>query len=171
MLVATARVSWAALAASSAPLAICSIERRSSSAAEAASVSPAASSSVAAAIRSSIFCCRLLNIPVGPGLRPRVEGDVGFDAVCGTRRREPPLPTPTSEVFIRDLGPLAARVLEAVAPPPSGAPVFEGGTPPTSLACRERALGRPVVAGLFRIGTYIRKFASGFGMKMGIFDR
>jgi hypothetical protein len=113
----------------------------------------------------------LLNIPVGPGLRRRVEGDVGFEVGCGTRRRESPLPAPSSEVFIRDLGPLAAIVLEAVAPPPSGAPVFEGGTPPTSLACRERALGRPVVAGLFRIGTCIRKFASGFGMKMGIFDR
>jgi len=31
-------------------------------------------------------------------------------------------------------------------------------------------LGRSVVAGLFRIGTCIVKFASGFGMKMGIFD-
>ena len=36
--------------------AICSIERRSSSAAEADWVMPAASCSVAAAIRSSIFC-------------------------------------------------------------------------------------------------------------------
>ena len=86
VLVATARVSCAALAASSAPLAICSIERRSSSAADAASVIPAESSSVAAAIRSSIFCCWLLKILDGAGLR-RVGGDVGFEADCDPKRR------------------------------------------------------------------------------------
>ena len=48
--VATASVSCDALAASSAPLAICSIARRSSSAADAASLMPLASSSLAAAI-------------------------------------------------------------------------------------------------------------------------
>jgi hypothetical protein len=56
VLVATAKVSSDALAASSAPLAICSIARRNSSAADAASVMPPAISSAAAAIRSSIFC-------------------------------------------------------------------------------------------------------------------
>jgi hypothetical protein len=55
VLVATESVSCEALAASSALLAIWSIARRSSSAAEAASPIPLASSSVAAAMRSSIF--------------------------------------------------------------------------------------------------------------------
>jgi len=87
VLVATARVSCAALAASSAPLAICSIERRSSSAADAASVIPAESSSVAAAIRSSIFCCWLLKILDGAGLRRRVGGDVGIEADCDPKLR------------------------------------------------------------------------------------
>jgi hypothetical protein len=108
----------------------------------------------------------LLTILVGAGLRWRVAADDGLEADCCTGRREAPLPAPSSEVYIRDLGPLAARVLEAVAPSPSCAPAFDGGTLPISLACLERALGRPVVAGLFCIGTCILKFASGFGMKM-----
>jgi hypothetical protein len=79
-------------------------------------VIPAESSSVAAAIRSSIFCCWLLKILDGAGLRRRVGGDVGFEADCDPKRRCAALPAPSSEVFISDFGPLAASVLEAAAP-------------------------------------------------------
>ena len=75
--------------------------------------------------RELLRCCRnpLLNFLLlapeildGAGLRRRVGGDVGIEADCDPKRRCAALPAPSSEVFIRDFGPLAASVLEAAAP-------------------------------------------------------
>ena len=89
VVVATARVSCEALAASSAPLAICSMARRNSSAADAASVIPLASSSVAAAMRSSIFCWRRAELAAeGFRCRPLVSPPWAADAA----RERPMLP-------------------------------------------------------------------------------
>ena len=96
-----ASVSCEALAASSALLAIWSIARRNSSAAEAASLIPLASSSVAAAMRSSIFASRpavFRSVPV----RLRAVGAKADAGPTGAPRAA------RSEVFISDLEPCAA---------------------------------------------------------------
>ena len=109
MVVATARACCEALAASSAPLAICSIARRNSSAAEAASVIPLASSSLAAATRSSIFCCRPCEFDGvaafrGGTLAAGAEGN-GPAPERGVTR----CPVARDDVFMRDLGPTSAK--------------------------------------------------------------
>ena len=145
---ATPSVSCAALAASSAPLAICSIERRSCSAADAASVIPAESSSVAAAIRSSIFCWRAPEMLPGAGLRRGAGTEAEPGAGCALERRSAVRPAPSAEVFIRDFGPLAASVLKGGAAATGG---IQGGCRRLSSGARSPGLwhGPLSHAGLF----------------------
>lgn len=113
---------------------------------------PAANSSVAAAIRSSIFCCWLLEIRYGAGFLRRGTTGAGFGTLSDGRRCAA-LSAPNSDVFIRLLGPLAAIALAATGPNPS-----VGGT---GLACpvvldasSNRAFGRWGCSDFFRIGIH-----------------
>src|SRR4051794_2577330 len=129
VVVATARVCCEALAASSAPLAICSMARRSSSAADADWVIPLASSSVAAAMRSSIFCWRLAELADGDGFRcrPLILAAAGAGAVP-ERPEIIPL-VARLDVFMRDFGPRLAKCVATSAVPDNlWGPVWAGGS-------------------------------------------
>ena len=113
VVVATATVCCAALAASSAPLAICSMARRSSSAADADWVIPLASSSVAAAIRSSIFCWRPAELADGDGFRCRPLALAAEDAGAAPERPDAIPLVARLVVFMSDFGPRLAKCAAA----------------------------------------------------------
>ena len=113
VVVATARVCCEALAASSAPLAICSMARRSSSAADADWVIPLASSSVAAAMRSSIFCWRPAELAGAEGFRCRPLALAAVATAAAPERLDAIPLVARLDVFMRDFCPRLAKCAAA----------------------------------------------------------
>src|SRR5580698_3924087 len=99
---------------------------------------------------------------LGAGLRRWVgtEAEPGAGRALDGRLARP---APSAEVFINDLGPLAASVFEGAEPAPWAFGLVIGGFAAAS-GLRGFGVGRSVVPGFFRIAKSVfSKIASSFG--------